>query len=108
LAKRKAKSEKKASAETPQKFPFVKQKLPRDLWKKLKAKGEILVRLPFPREVKYSPEEMGLSNSGGGKMAGVSWTHWGETKQVAPSGEVKDALRTGKLQLVVGNYKIRV
>lgn len=66
---------------------------------------EIMVRLPFPRETKWSPDDLGLSIKGAGVVGGLSFDHYGQAMKTKIGDEVLGAIKSNQLQVVAGRLQ---
>jgi hypothetical protein len=69
---------------------------------------EIIVRLPLPRESKWSGDDLGLSDRGKGSVGGVTFSHYGDSVKTKIDKKVRKAIKLNKLQVVIGRLGNRV
>lgn len=69
---------------------------------------EIIVRLPFPRESKWSSDDLGISDGGKGSVGGVTFSHYGDAVKTKIDKEVRKAIKLNQLQVVIGRLGNRV
>jgi len=67
-----------------------------------------VVRLPFPRETKWTPADLKLSDRGAGTVGGLHFGRFGEVKRTKINDEVLDAVHSNQLQVVIGRLQNRV
>ena len=71
------------------------------------SEDEIVVRLPFPRETKWKPSLLGLTDEGKGTVGGVDFDFFGQSVVAKIDDDLLEAVRDNKLQVVYGRIERR-